>query len=186
MVKLNSITTKTGDDGTTGLVGGTRISKSSMRIQAIGMVDEVGASLGVALTYLAAEQAALLRHVQNDLFDLGADLATPDAALEGALRISAQQVAWLEDKQAELQARLQPLNSFLLPGGSQAAAYVHLARAMVRRAETHIVALHQSEQLNPHLLQYINRLSDFLFVLGRVLNNDGKDDVLWVAGQHRE
>lgn len=186
MVKLNSITTKTGDDGTTGLVGGTRISKSSMRIQAIGLVDEVGASLGVALTYLAPDHADLLRHVQNDLFDLGADLATPDPLLAGALRISAHQVIWLEERQAALQARLHPLNSFLLPGGSQGAAYVHLARAMVRRAETHIVALHQSEPLNPHLLHYINRLSDFLFVLGRVLNNDGKDDVLWVAGQHRE
>lgn len=186
MVKLNTITTKTGDTGTTGLVGGTRVGKDNPRILAIGEVEEAGAALGVASLFVSPSFLPLIRRIQNDLFDMGADLATPDMAQEGALRIAPAQVSWLETEQERLNADLAPLTSFVLPGGSQSAAHLHVARASVRRAERAIVALHHTDSVNPSLLCYINRLSDFLFVLARAENKNGADDILWVPGQSRD
>ncbi len=181
MVKLNTITTRTGDDGTTGLGDGSRISKHSLRIEAIGAVDELNASLGMARLRTSPEIDGYLARIQNDLFDMGADLCTPKAG-EGQLRITQGQVEWLEASQAYMNANLAPLNSFVLPGGSVDAAMLHVSRTQARRAERRIVALHEAEALNPHLLQYINRLSDFLFVLSRCAN--AGEDVLWVPGQN--
>lgn len=183
MVKLNTITTRTGDDGSTGLGDGSRISKNSLRIEAIGTVDELNAALGMARLRTTPEIDGYLARIQNDLFDMGADLCTPKPG-EGQLRITQSQVEWLEAAQAEMNATLQPLSSFVLPGGSVDAALLHVARTQARRAERRIVALHEAEPLNAQLLQYINRLSDFLFVLSRCAN--AGDDVLWVPGQNRE
>lgn len=187
MVRLSSITTKTGDDGTSGLVDGSRRPKHDVRFQAIGAVDEVNASLGLARLHLAPTEEAWLAKVQNDLFDMGADLATPETVTR-ALRLQAVQVQWLEDAQAQIQEGLQPLNSFVLPAGSPAAAALHMARTLTRRAEREVTALHEKEPLNVVVLHYINRLSDFLFVLARHCNAGGAGDVLWqpAAGQKGE
>lgn len=184
MVRLTTITTKTGDDGTTGLADGSRRPKYDLRIHAIGSVDEANATLGLCRAQTTGEAEQLIARIQNDLFDLGADLATPQNK-ETALRINPAQVIWLEETQADLLARLQPLTSFILPGGTPASALLHLARTTVRRAERTVSELHSHEPLNPYLLQYLNRLSDFLFVLGRILNNNGQTDLLWqpAAGQ---
>ncbi|MEM6856849.1 MAG: cob(I)yrinic acid a,c-diamide adenosyltransferase [Pseudomonadota bacterium] len=191
MVKLNKIYTRTGDDGTTGLVDGSRTSKRSARIAAMGAVDETNSAVGLAICALEDEaQASLLTRVQNDLFDLGADLATP--ATEGdftpsemVLRIVPSQSDWLEEQIDALNERLEPLTSFVLPGGSEAAARVHVARASARAAERTMTALNEQDAVNPAALTYINRLSDLLFVLARVANNDGVDDVKWVPGANR-
>lgn len=193
MVKLNKIYTRTGDDGTTGLVTGERRSKADPRLEAIGTVDEANAAIGLARLHTANAHPALdamLASIQNDLFDLGADLATPDDGKPLAyepLRIVAAQTARIEADIDTLNAELQPLRSFVLPGGSPAAAALHLARTMARRAERVMVALKAKpgEQVSPEGLKYINRVSDFLFVAARAVNDNGNADVLWVPGKNR-
>ena len=191
MVKLNKIYTRTGDDGTTGLVDGSRCPKHSARIAAMGLVDEANSAIGLAICALADDgHRAMLTRVQNDLFDLGADLATPAAdgdftPSEMVLRIIAGQPEWIEQQIDALNERLEPLTSFVLPGGSEAAARVHVARATTRAAERAMVALAAADAVNPAALAYINRLSDLLFVLARVANDDGRADVKWVPGANR-
>ena len=192
MVKLNKIYTRTGDDGTTGLVDGTRQPKSSPRMAAIGDVDEANSAVGLAAAALReGREAEALFRIQNDLFDLGADLATPAGESEDfapsdmVLRVVAAQVAWLESAIDDATAQLEPLTSFILPGGSENAARLHLARAIVRRAERAVVALADSEPVNPQALAYINRLSDYLFVAARLANEQGRADVKWVPGANR-
>ncbi|WP_413062198.1 cob(I)yrinic acid a,c-diamide adenosyltransferase [Sphingomonas carotinifaciens] len=183
MVKLNKIYTRTGDAGTTGLVDGSRRSKADARMIAIGEVDEANSAIGVAATLADEGMRAALMRVQNDLFDLGADLATPGddfAPSAMVLRVVAAQVIRLETEIDAMNAGLAPLTSFILPGGSAAAAALHLARAIVRRAERAAVAV--DEPLNPEALRYLNRLSDWLFVASRAVNQNGAGDVLWVPG----
>ncbi|MGU3314792.1 cob(I)yrinic acid a,c-diamide adenosyltransferase [Sphingomonas sp. M6A6_1c] len=182
MVKLNRIYTRTGDAGTTGLVDGSRVSKADPRMAAIGDVDEANSAIGVAIAALGERSpAATLLTIQNDLFDLGADIATP-LGIDGALRIVPAQVARLEAEIDAMNADLGPLTSFILPGGDPAAAALHLARAIVRRAERSAVAV---DGLNPPALAYLNRLSDWLFVATRVVNGAGAGDVLWRPGASR-
>jgi len=189
LVKLNKIYTSTGDSGDTHLVGGSRTSKADLRVIAFGDVDETNSALGLAIGAItdSALKTALLR-VQNDLFDLGADLANPgpDTA-DGptALRLTADQALWLEAQIDHYNADLEPLRSFVLPGGEEASARLHLARAISRRAERKAVALAQSGPVNTHALVYLNRLSDFLFVAARWCNQQGAGDVLWVPGDNR-
>lgn len=191
MVRLNRIYTRTGDAGTTGLVDGSRLSKADARLAAIGDVDEANSALGVAVVALGeGPLAPLFARVQNDLFDLGADLATPMAdgtasGGDGALRIVAAQVERLEGEIDALNVDLRPLTSFILPGGSSAAAALHLARAVTRRAERSAVALAAAAAVNPPALAYLNRLSDLLFVAARAVNGNGAGDVLWVPGASR-
>lgn len=194
MVKLNKIYTRTGDDGTTGLVDGSRLAKHAARMEAIGAVDEANSALGLLAAGLdAGEYAEAVFRIQNDLFDLGADLATPLGAIGGAdfepsdmvLRVVAAQVLWLEQAIDTLNGDLEPLTSFILPGGSEAAARAHVARASVRRAERAMTAMAAKEPANPQALAYVNRLSDYLFVLARVLNDKGRADVKWVPGANR-
>ena len=188
MVKLNKIYTRTGDDGTTGLVDGSRRPKHDVRMQAIGEVDEAHSAIGFAALAVESDVLADLRRIQNDLFDLGADLATPGevfAPSETELRIIPAQVQWLERAIDKANAPLPALRSFILPGGSEAAARVHLARAITRRAERAATALAAAEPVNPAALAYLNRLSDYLFVLARALNAGSEGDVLWVPGAHR-
>ena len=182
MVKLNRIYTRTGDAGTTGLVDGSRVSKADPRMAAIGDVDEANSAIGVAIAALGERAPAVaLLTIQNDLFDLGADIATPEG-IDGALRIVPAQVARLEAEIDTMNADLAPLTSFILPGGDPAAAALHLARAIVRRAERSAVAV---DGLNPPALAYLNRLSDWLFVATRVVNGAGAGDVLWQPGASR-
>ena len=184
-MKLNKIYTRTGDGGSAGLVDGSRVSKSSARMSAIGEVDEANAAIGVAVAALGGGDFAYrLLNIQNELFDLGADVATP-GDVEGALRIVAGQVARLEVEIDEMNQSLQPLTSFILPGGSPAVASLHLARTVVRRAERAAVALHEAEPLNPQLLAYLNRLSDHLFVAARLVAAGEGGDVLWQPGATR-
>lgn len=189
MVKLNKIYTRTGDDGTTGLVDGSRCPKHAARMEAIGAVDEANSAVGLAVVALTeGPHRQLLLRVQNDLFDLGADLATPGedfAPSEMVLRMVEGQTAHLEQTIDSLNERLAPLTSFILPGGSEAAARVHVARAGTRRAERKMVALAAEVPVNPAALAYVNRLSDLLFVLARALNGGGADDVLWTPGANR-
>jgi len=192
MVKLNKIYTKTGDDGTTGLVDGSRISKNNPRMAAIGDVDELNSAIGVAICSVADEALVTkLRVIQNDLFDLGADLATPAEdgddfePSEMVLRVTPSQVERLESDIDEATGQLEPLTSFILPGGNDDAATIHLARAICRRAERTAVTASQIVAINPQALAYVNRLSDYLFVLGRLLNDGGKSDILWVPGASR-
>ena len=185
MVKLTKIYTRTGDDGTTGLVDGSRVAKDDARLQAIGDVDEANSVLGVAIVAVDGSLAEALTRVQNDLFDLGADLATPGddfTPSEMVLRIVPDQVARLEREIDRLNADMAPLTSFILPGGSAGAAALHVARATVRRAERSAVAC---GGLNPQALAYLNRLSDYLFVAARHVNQDGSGDVLWRPGATR-
>ena len=185
MVKLNKIYTRTGDGGTAGLVDGSRVSKSSLRMTAIGEVDEANAAIGVAIAALSDGDIQLqLLRIQNDLFDLGADVATP-GEVDGALRIVAEQVARLEIEIDDLNASLEPLTSFILPSGSMGVSALHLARAIVRRAERAAVALDQAEPLNPQLLAFLNRLSDYLFVAARFVAAKEDGDVLWQPGASR-
>jgi cob(I)alamin adenosyltransferase len=189
LVKLNRIYTRTGDAGTTGLVDGSRRAKHDARMEAIGAVDEANSALGMAAVALAdSPHAALIVRAQNDLFDLGADLATPGEDFtpsDMTLRMVPGQVTWLEDRIDALNADLPPLASFILPGGSEAAARVHVARAATRRAERAAVALAATEAVNPAALAYLNRLSDLLFVLARAINRASGGDVLWVPGGNR-
>lgn len=188
MVRLNRIYTKTGDEGTTGLADGTRRSKADARIGVIGSVDELNASLGVARLYASGEVDALLGRVQNDLFDLGADLAVPQATEDHSrvvLRVKPEQVLGLEAQIDSHNAELAPLTSFVLPAGTALSAHLHLSRTLARRAERDAFALHEVEPLNVSALTYLNRLSDLLFVLARRANDDGKADVLWVPAGGR-
>lgn len=193
MVKLNKIYTRTGDDGTTGLGSGERRLKHDLRVEAYGTVDEANSCLGLARLHTEKdfpELDAMLMRIQNDLFDLGADLATPDTGETLAyepLRIIDSQVLRLETEIDRLNANLAPLRSFVLPGGSPASAALHLARTVARRAERHMVELAQKpdETVTPAALKYINRVSDFLFVAARVVNDNGAKDVLWVPGHNR-
>jgi len=184
MVRLNRIYTRTGDDGTTGLVDGSRRPKHDARFEAVGAVDEANSALGWAA--LAIEEASELIRIQNDLFDLGADLATPGDDFEPSemvLRIVPAQARWLEQRIDAANEGLEPLRSFILPGGSEGAARLHVARAAVRRAERAMTALGAAEPVNPAALAYVNRLSDFLFVLARVAN--AGHDPLWQPGANR-
>ncbi len=187
MVVLNRIYTRTGDTGETALSDGTRVPKHALRVAAYGTVDELNATLGMAR--LAAEGDDLPR-IQNDLFDLGADLATPGfegdaAAKRPRLRIVAAQVARLEAEIDVMNARLEPLSSFVLPGGTALAAHLHLCRTVCRRAERCVTELASRETVNPEAARYLNRLSDWLFVASRAANDWGRADVLWVPGANR-
>jgi cob(I)alamin adenosyltransferase len=187
MVVLNRIYTRTGDGGETALVDGSRVPKDAPRVAAYGTVDELNATLGLARLHGAGAIAEGIARVQNDLFDLGADLATPEkgSARRERLRILATQVSRLESEIDELNANLAPLTSFVLPAGTPAAATLHVCRTVARRAERVMVALTAGETVNSEALRYINRLSDLLFVAARVANRDGKDDVLWTPGENR-
>jgi cob(I)alamin adenosyltransferase len=193
MVVLNKIYTKTGDAGTTALGSGERVPKTSPRIAAYGTVDETNAHIGVARVHLAnadPDVDAMLLRVQNDLFDLGADLCVPDRGEKlpyEPLRVADAQVKRLEDEIDLMNASLSPLRSFILPGGSATAAALHVARTVSRRAERMIVELAAipGEPVSAPVLKYINRLSDFLFVAGRYVNERGKSDILWVPGKNR-
>ena len=191
MVKLNKIYTRTGDAGETGLVDGSRVSKASARVAAYGDVDECNSVIGLVRLHMESRRVDdMLARIQNDLFDLGADLATPlpEAGKkdeEWALRMVPEQTARLEAELDLLNADLAPLNSFVLPGGSVPAAYLHQARTVARRAERLIVAMSAEMDINPAALTYINRLSDFLFVAARWCNDQGAKDVKWVPGQNR-
>jgi cob(I)alamin adenosyltransferase len=191
MVKLNRIYTKTGDDGTTGLVRGPRRPKYDSRVEAYGTVDEANATIGIARVHTTSMPKIdmLLGRIQNDLFDVGSDLATPgtdDAAAEyPTLRIRPVQTEFLEKQIDHYNADLEPLKSFILPGGSPLAAALHVARTVTRRAERITVELAAAEpDTSPEAVRYLNRLSDLLFVLARVANNNGVKDVLWVPGNH--
>ena len=192
MVVLNKIYTRTGDDGTTALGTGERRKKYDLRIAAYGSLDEVNAAIGVARLHSADDHPldAALSRIQNDLFDVGADLCTPGKGKgpHGArLTVTQTQVTWLEGEIDRLNAELAPLKSFVLPGGSAAAAYLHLARTICRRAERLIAELKDrpQESVTPEVLKYVNRLSDFLFVASRYANGKGAHDVLWIPGQNR-
>ncbi len=182
-IRIDRVVTRGGDAGETSLGDGTRLRKDAVRIAAIGTVDEANAVLGVLrlATRDAVETDAMLARIQNDLFDLGADLSVPGEG--GArLRLTDAPAMRLEAEIAALQANQAPLRSFVLPAGSPGAAYAHLARTVVRRAEREVVRLAAEAAVNPAVIRYLNRLSDFLFVLARALNRDGADDVLWVPG----
>ncbi|WP_397588720.1 cob(I)yrinic acid a,c-diamide adenosyltransferase [Sandarakinorhabdus limnophila] len=181
MVRLNRIYTRTGDDGSTGLVDGSRVSKASHRPVVMGSVDEANAAIGLARLSASPATDAILSRIQNDLFDLGADVATPDG-VEGALRIVAAQVDWLETQIDAANDTLEPLKSFILPAGTASATHLHLARTIARRAERDAVAA--GDEISAPARHYLNRLSDLLFVLARV-ENAATGDVLWVPGANR-
>ncbi len=188
MVKLTKIYTRGGDQGQTSLADGARLAKDAVRIAAYGTVDETNAAIGLARLHAEGEADRMLARIQNDLFDLGADLATPGgdfAASSQSLRIIDAQVDRLEQEIDAMNAELSPLTSFILPGGSPLAASLHLARTICRRAERLIVEAARTEAINPAAIRYANRLSDHLFVMGRYHNNRGRDDVLWVPGDNR-
>jgi cob(I)alamin adenosyltransferase len=190
MVVLNRIYTRTGDGGDTALGDGTRVAKTTTRVEAYGTVDELNATIGLARLHAMGEADAALSRVQNDLFDLGADFCRPemehDAKAEyPPLRIVEAQVARLEAEIDAWNGDLAPLRSFILPGGTALAAHLHLCRTVARRAERRAVAMAAGESVNGHALRYLNRLSDWFFVLGRVVNDNGAGDVLWVPGANR-
>lgn len=187
MVKLTRIYTKGGDKGETSLGDGSRVPKDALRVAAFGTVDEANACVGLARLHTKGDADAMLARIQNDLFDLGADLCTPEATdpKYPPLRIVEAQVERLEREIDAMNETLAPLNSFVLPGGSPASAALHLARTVVRRAEREIVALAARETVNQAAIRYANRLSDHLFVLSRKMNDDGAADVLWVPGKNR-
>ncbi len=187
MVTLTRIYTRGGDGGETSLGDGRRVRKHDLRVEAYGTVDETNGVIGLARLHTSGEADAMLARIQNDLFDLGADLCTPEDGrkAEGALRIIDDQVARLEAEIDGMNAALAPLTSFILPGGTAAAAWLHLARTVCRRAERIICALADHEPVNAAAIRYVNRLSDHLFVLARHLNDNGARDVLWVPGGTR-
>jgi cob(I)alamin adenosyltransferase len=188
MVTLNRIYTKTGDKGETALGDGSRLPKHALRISAYGTVDEANAALGLVRLHTHGQMDAMLARIQNDLFDLGADLCVPETTKrsEGRLRIADGQVDRLEREIDSMNAELKPLTSFILPGGSAAAAHLHVARTIVRRAERLMTELAEHEAVNPAAIKYANRLSDHLFVAARFANDKGTGDVLWVPGATRE
>jgi cob(I)alamin adenosyltransferase len=187
MVRLTKIYTRGGDTGETSLGSGDRVAKHDLRVEAYGTVEEANAAIGLARLHTSGEPDAMLSRIQNDLFDLGADLCTPEGGDRGyePLRIQPEQVDRLEAEIDAMNEALEPLNSFILPGGTPAAAYLHLARTIARRAERHMTALAAAEPVNEAAIRYINRLSDHLFVLSRHCNDNGKRDVLWVPGANR-
>jgi cob(I)alamin adenosyltransferase len=186
-VHLTRIYTRGGDKGETSLVDGTRVPKHALRVEAYGTVDEANATVGLARRHAEGEVDGMLARIQNDLFDLGADLGTPAAGrkAEGALRIVPAQVERLEREIDAMNEKLAPLRSFVLPGGKPCAAWLHLARTVTRRAERIVTALSEKEEINPEALKYLNRLSDHLFVLSLPVHEDGAADVLWVPGGNR-
>lgn len=191
MVVLSKIYTKTGDAGETALGNGARVAKHATRVSAYGTVDETNATVGLARQHATGEIETMLARISNDLFDLGADLCTPDMHLDETLpytplRMQEAQVLRLEREIDAMNARLEPLRSFILPGGTALSAQLHLCRTVCRRAERLTVELATMESVNPESVKYLNRLSDWFFVAGRIANNDGKDDVLWVPGLTRE
>ena len=190
MVVLNKIYTRTGDAGDTALGNGQRVAKHDPRVEAYGTVDETNATIGLARLHATGEMAARLARIQNDLFDLGADLCRPDLAADASaahppLRITDGQVARLETEIDSMNADLTPLRSFILPGGSPLAAHLHLCRTVSRRAERLTVLLAAEAEVNPSAVRYLNRLSDWFFVAARVANANGAEDVLWVPGANR-
>jgi cob(I)alamin adenosyltransferase len=187
MVRLTRIYTRGGDAGETSLNDGVRVPKHALRVAAYGTVDEANAAIGIARLHVDAAADEMLARIQNDLFDLGADLCTPEGGRRstGALRILAAQVARLEREIDAMNATLLPLDSFILPGGTAAGAHLHLARTITRRAERLVSELAAAEPINPEILKYLNRLSDHLFVLGRRVNDGGARDVLWRPGANR-
>ena len=187
MVQLTRIYTRGGDKGKTSLGNGSRVAKHSPRVAAYGTVDECNSVIGMARLHTSDEADATLARIQNDLFDLGADLCTPEeeAPAYPPLRITAAQVERLEQEIDAMNAELEPLQSFVLPGGTAASAHLHLARTVARRAEREMTALADDEAINPEAVRFINRLSDLLFVMARYLNDKGRSDVLWVRGENR-
>ena len=190
MVVLNKIYTKTGDAGETALGNGARVAKHSMRVAAYGTVDETNATRGMARVHTQGDLDAKLAMIQNDLFDLGADLCRPDMDQDNEaeyppLRVTDAQVARLEAEIDAMNGQLEPLRSFILPGGSALAAHLHLCRTVSRRAERNTVELATMEAVNPAAVKYLNRLSDWFFVAARIANDDGRSDVLWVPGANR-
>lgn len=191
MVVLSKIYTKTGDKGETALSDGSRVPKYSPRVDAYGIIDELNATVGLARLYAQAELSLALARVSNDLFDLGADLATPkrndelSSSPSTALRIIESQTTRLEQEIDQCNSLLNPLKSFILPGGTALSAHLHLCRTICRRAERSIVALAKHQSVNPEAIRYINRLSDWFFVMGRIANNNGQDDILWEPGMTR-
>ncbi len=184
MVRIDRVVTRGGDGGETSLGDGTRVAKDAARVEAFGAVDEANAAIGLLRLHTAGADDAMLARIQNDLFDVGADLCVPGEA--GArLRLTDAPGLRLEQEVAAMNAVLPPLTSFILPGGTPAAAHAHLARTLVRRAERRTVALTHGETVNPAVVRYLNRLSDHLFVLGRRLNDGAAQDVLWVPGANR-
>lgn len=186
-MKLDKIYTRTGDDGKTSLGDGTRLPKFHLRVAAYGSVDEANSAIGVASLHVSdAEITKILKHIQNDLFDVGADLCRPQKAdAASPLRVTEEQVTWLENQIDRFNAELAPLDSFVLPGGNPGAAYLHHARTVTRRAEREVVRLSADAPVNSAVLHYMNRLSDLLFVLARFVNGKGKEDVRWQPGLHR-
>lgn len=186
MVTLSQIYTRGGDQGRTSLGDGTRVAKHASRVAAYGTVDEANATIGLARLHTSGEPDVMLARIQNDLFDLGADLCRPGDVTDGkALRVGETQVERLEKEIDVLNAELRPLSSFVLPGGSAAAAYLHLARTVTRRGERLVCELAEAEAVNPAAIRYLNRLSDHLFVLSRWVNDKGAADVLWIPGANR-
>ena len=192
MVKLNKIYTKTGDNGTTGLSDGSRVKKYDLRPSAYGDVDELNSFIGLSINCINKERKYdflidILKKIQNDLFDLGADLSTPieESPKFEPLRIKDSQVLNLENMIDKFNNKLEPLNSFVLPGGSQISCWLHIARTITRRAERSITKLAEKNKINKQSLIYINRLSDFLFVVSRITNDNGKSDILWDPGENQ-
>ncbi len=177
MIKLDKIYTRGGDSGYTSLVGGKRVKKSSYVIEAIGNVDELNAHLGIVTCYLKLSHKKVLKNIQNDLFDVGADLATPLSMKKNVVRIKEKQILYLENEIDKINSNLKPLTSFILPGGDKVSSFIHLARTVNRRCEISIVKLKEKNKINTEVLKYINRLSDYLFVLARQLN---KNEILWI------
>jgi cob(I)alamin adenosyltransferase len=187
-MKLDKIYTRTGDEGKTSLGDGSRLPKFHSRVTAYGSVDEANSVIGIAILHVSdPEVQKLLRHIQNDLFDVGADLCRPEKqeTEKEVLRVTEEQVAWLENRIDHFNADLKPLDSFVLPGGSEASAHLHHARTVTRRAERDVVRLASEGTVTAGVLQYLNRLSDLLFVLARYLNDKGAGDVRWQPGLHR-
>jgi cob(I)alamin adenosyltransferase len=184
MVRIDRVVTRGGDSGQTSLGDGTRVAKDAARVEAVGAVDEANAAIGLLRLHVDAETDAMLARAQNDLFDVGADLCVPGAAGD-RLRLTDAPSLRLEQEVAAMNADLPALTSFILPGGTPAAAHAHLARTIIRRAERRVVTLARAEAVNPEVPRYLNRLSDHMFVLGRKLNANAANDVLWVPGANR-
>ena len=186
MIKLNKIYTKTGDDGDTALGDGERVLKDSLRVSAYGNVDELNASIGIITLYANTELKRKLKNIQNDLFDIGADLCVPISEKnKDRLRLSTNQIETLELEIDEMNSILEPLNSFVLPGGCRSATFLHMARTICRRAERSVVSLRSREKINNNTLVYLNRLSDWLFVASRVENQENSSEVLWAPGKNK-
>ena len=186
MIKLNKINTKTGDGGNTALGDGERVLKDSLRVSAYGNVDELNASIGVITLYANTELKRKLKNIQNDLFDIGADLCVPISEKnKDRLRLSTNQIETLELEIDEMNSILEPLNSFVLPGGCRSATFLHMARTICRRAERSVVSLRSNEEINHNTLVYLNRLSDWLFVASRVENQENSSELLWAPGKNK-